>query len=83
MGNYRNKQNRSTRTKDDSRSWTQQQNTDTENDMNITFDEKDEDEYIKNKRNNSTTSLHSMPSISESYTYEKTISSKKITETRI
>ena len=83
MGNYRNKQNRSTRTKGGSTSWTQQQNSDTKNDMDITFDEKDEDEYIKNKQNNSTTSLHSMPSISESYTYEKTISSKKITETRI
>ena len=51
--------------------------------MDITFDEKDEDEYIKNKQNSSNASLHSMPSISESYTYEKTISSKKITETRI
>ena len=83
MGNYRNKQTRSIRSNGGSTSWTQKQNSDTKNDMDITFDEKDEDEYIKNKQKNSTTSLHSTPSISESYTYEKTISSKKITETRI
>ena len=81
MGNYRNKHNRPTPSKVEPRSRIDRPNND-KNSMDITFDEKDEDEYIRNK--NGSSSLQNLSNLTESYIYEKTLSStKKITETRI
>ena len=79
MGNYRHKQNQPAPPKLDSRSRTRHAPVQ-RNDIDITFDENDEDEYIRNKKNSSSPSL---PNLTESYIYEKNITSTKITETRI
>jgi hypothetical protein len=81
LGNYRNKNNRSTPSKVEPRSRTHHPDED-KNSIDITFDEKDEDEYMRNKNGNS--SLQNLSNLTESYIYEKTLSStKKVTETRI
>ena len=79
MGNYRSKQSQHAPPKQDTCSRARQPYVE-RNDIDITFDEKDEDEYIRNKKNSSSPSL---PNLTESYIYEKNITSTKITETRI
>ena len=79
MGNYRNKQNQNIPPQADTRSRLRNQQVE-KSDIDITFDEKDEDEYIRNKKNGSSPSL---PNIAESYIYEKNTTRTKITETRI
>ena len=83
LGNYRNKHNnRSTSSKVEPKSRPHHPPYEDKNSMDITFDEKDEDEYIRNK--NGSSSLQNLSNLTESYIYEKTLSStKKVTETRI
>ena len=77
LGNYRHQKNNSLNV--ETRSSTRRPSIE-KNDIDITFDEKDEDEYIRNKKNGLSPSL---TNLTKSYIYEKNICSTKITETRI